>query len=90
MPSPSWRRCARSGAISRCNTSSLIAYLSGHGGLDVETTGLALKHRQAVLADVLIAQACLDHDEELVTRDQDFKALAVIAGLRLIPAPGRR
>ena len=126
------------------DTSSLIAYLSGHGGLDVEATGLALEHRQAVLppvvlsellseprlrsdvkdllvalpmlelvdgyweragllraktvarkrkaalADVLIAQACLDHDVELVTRDQDFNALAVMAGLRLIPAPARR
>ena len=126
------------------DTSSLIAYLSGQRGLDVEATGLALEHRQAVLppvvlsellsgprlrsevkdllvalpmlelvdgyweragllraktiarkrkaalADVLIAQACLDHDVELVTRDQDFNALAVMAGLRLIPAPARR
>ena len=125
------------------DTSSLIAYLSGHAGLDVEATGLALEHRQAVLppvlsellselrlranvkdllvalprlelvdgyweragllrakaitrkrkaalADVLIAQACLDHDVELVTRDHDFDALAVMAGLRLIPAPARR
>jgi predicted nucleic acid-binding protein len=39
---------------------------------------------------VLIAQACLDHDVELVTRDHDFDALAVMAGLRLIPAPARR
>ena len=126
------------------DTSSLIAYLSGHVGLDVEATGLALEHRQAVLppvvlsellseprlrgdvkdllvalpmlelvdgyweragllraktlarkrkaalADVLIAQACLDHDVELVTRDHDFSALAITAGLRLIPAPARR
>ena len=126
------------------DTSSLIAYLSGHAGLDVEATGLALEHRQAVLppvvlsellseprlrsdvkdllvalpmlelvdgyweragllrtktlarkrkatlADVLIAQACLDHDVELVTRDHDFSALAITAGLRLIPAPARR
>ena len=126
------------------DTSSLIAYLSGQGGLDVEATGLALEHRQAVLppvvlsellseprlradvkdllvalpmlelvdgyweragllraktlarkrkaalADVLIAQACLDHDVELVTRDHDFSALAITAGLRLIPAPARR
>jgi len=125
------------------DTSSLIAYLSGHAGLDVEATGLALEHRQAVLppvlsellselrlranvkdllvalpmldlvdgyweragllraktlarkrkaalADVLVAQACLDHDVELVTRDHDFDALAVMAGLRLIPAPARR
>jgi len=30
-----------------------------------------------------------DHDVELVTRDRDFKPLAGIAGLRLIPAPAR-
>src|SRR4029453_17977214 len=126
------------------DTSSLIAYLSGHAGLDVEATGVALEHRQAVLppvvlsellseprlradvkgllgalpmlelvvgyweragllraktlarkrkaalADVLIAQACLDHDVELVPRDHDFNALAVMAGLRLISAPARR
>ena len=132
-------------AVIAIDTSSVIAYLSGQGGLDVEATGLALEHRQAVLppvvlselaeraapplrcqgpaggiaaccelvdgyweragllraktiarkrkaalADVLIAQACLDHDVELVTRDQDFNALAVMAGLRLIPAPARR
>jgi hypothetical protein len=31
-----------------------------------------------------------DHDVEPVTRDQDFNALAVMAGLRLMPAPARR
>jgi len=45
--------------------------------------------RKAALADILIAQSCLDHDVELVTRDRDFKPLAGIAGLRLIPAPAR-
>ena len=126
------------------DTSSLIAYLSGDSGLDVEATGVALEQRQAVLppvvlseilsdprlrsdvkdllvampmlglldgyweragllraktvarrrkaalADVLIAQCCLDHDVELVTRDRDFKPLADMAGLRLIPALTRR
>jgi predicted nucleic acid-binding protein len=48
------------------------------------------RKRKAALADVLIAQACLDHDVELVTRDQDFNALALMAGLRLIPTPARR
>jgi predicted nucleic acid-binding protein len=48
------------------------------------------RKRKAALADVLVAQACLDHDVELVTRDHDFDALAVMAGLRLIPAPARR
>ena len=126
------------------DTSSLIAYLSGDNGLDVEATGVALEQRQAVLppvvlseilsdprlrsdvkdllvampmlglldgyweragllraktvarrrkaalAVVLIAQYCLDHDVELVTRDRDFKPLADMAGLRLIPALTRR
>ena len=48
------------------------------------------RKRKAALADVLVAQACLDHDVELVTRDHDFDALAVMAGLRLILAPARR
>ena len=123
------------------DTSSVIAYLSGANGADVEATGLALEHRQAVLppvvlsellsdprlradvkdllvglpmldlldgywqragllrakllargrkaalADVLIAQACLDHDVDLVTRDADFARAIGIAGLRLIPPP---
>jgi predicted nucleic acid-binding protein len=127
------------------DTSSLIAYLSGAGGPDVEATDLALQHRQAVLppvvlsellsdpnvdrevkdlftrlpllevrdgywhragllrarllgqgrkarlADTLIAQACLDHDVELVTRDGDFQSIARMAGLRLlIPVTGDR
>ena len=126
------------------DTSSLIAYLSGDNGLDVEATGVALEQRQAVLppvvlseilsdprlrsdvkdllvampmlglldgyweragllraktvarrrkaalAVVLIAQYCLDHNVELVTRDRDFKPLADMAGLRLIPALTRR
>jgi predicted nucleic acid-binding protein len=48
------------------------------------------RRRKAALADVLIAQSCVDHDVELVTRDQDFWPLAAIAGLRLIPSPPRR
>jgi predicted nucleic acid-binding protein len=48
------------------------------------------RRRKAALADILIAQSCLDHDVELVTRDQDFKPLAGIAGLRLILAPAAR
>jgi predicted nucleic acid-binding protein len=126
------------------DTSSLIAYLSGEGGLDVEAASLALEHRQAVLppvvlsevlsdprlrsdvrdllvalpmlevldgyweragllrartlarrreaalADVLIAQSCLDHDVELITRDEDFKPLATMTSLRLVPVPARR
>lgn len=39
--------------------------------------------RRARLADTLIAQSCLDHDVELVTRDADFRAFVRAAGLRL-------
>lgn len=43
---------------------------------------LARKHR-ARLADTLIAQACIDHDVRLVTRDSDFRHFAKLGGLRL-------
>jgi predicted nucleic acid-binding protein len=123
------------------DTSSLVAYLSGARGGDVEVTGVALQHRQAVLppvvlsellsdpglpasvrrlfvqlpllelaegywertgllrsrllrqghkarlADALIAQSCLDHEVELVTRDRDFRHFASEAGLRLLASP---
>jgi predicted nucleic acid-binding protein len=47
--------------------------------------------RKARLADTLIAQSCLDHDVELVTRDRDFQPIARMAGLRLlIPVPRNR
>ena len=126
------------------DTSSFIAYFSGGEGPDVEATGVALEHRQAVLppvvlsellsdprlrrdvrqlfaglpmleildgfwertgllrakllaqgrkvplADALIAQACLDHNIELVTRDQDFRYFVRGAGLRLFGPPARR
>jgi predicted nucleic acid-binding protein len=126
------------------DTSSLIAYLSGEAGGDVEAVGLALAHRQAVLppvvltellsdtdlpravkdllvglpllplsdgfweragllrarvlargrkarlADTLIAQSCLDHDTELVTRDTDFRHFAGGIGLKLFPGGPRR
>jgi hypothetical protein len=126
------------------DTSSLIAYLSGADGLDVDAVGFALEHRQAALppvvlsellsdpgiasevrdlflqlpllgvsngyweragllraktiatgkkarlADVLIAQSCLDHAVALVTRDTDFRYLASASDLRLSPALPRR
>ena len=51
----------------------------------------ALAHgRRPRLADTLIAQSCLDHDVELVTRDVDFRFFARLAGLRLFPAASRR
>jgi predicted nucleic acid-binding protein len=39
--------------------------------------------RKARLADVLIAQSCLDHRVALITRDRDFRHFARIARLRL-------
>ncbi len=36
------------------------------------------------LADTLIAQVCIDHNEELHTRDADFRPFAKYCGLRLI------
>lgn len=125
------------------DSSSLIAYLGGNRGPDVDAVGLALEQHQGVLppvvlsellsdpglptevrglllqvpllevaegywersgslrakmltrgrrarlADVLIAQSCLDHDVPLVTRDSDFAAFAQVAGLRLL-SPGTR
>ena len=39
---------------------------------------------KAKLADTLIAQACLDHEVPLVTRDSDFRHFGS-AGLRVLP-----
>jgi predicted nucleic acid-binding protein len=39
--------------------------------------------RKARVADVLIAQSCLDHAVALITRDRDFRNFARIARLRL-------
>ena len=50
---------------------------------------LLLRGRKVPLADTLIAQVCLDHDTELVTRDGDFHAFVRAAGLRLIGLPPR-
>jgi len=41
------------------------------------------RKQRARLADTLIAQACLDHDVRLVTRDDDFRHFARLGGLRL-------
>jgi predicted nucleic acid-binding protein len=39
--------------------------------------------RKAALGDALMAQACLDADVPLLTRDADFRAFASLAGLKL-------
>jgi predicted nucleic acid-binding protein len=44
---------------------------------------ISARQRRARLADVLIAQSCLDHDVRLVTRDGDFRFLSRWGGLRL-------
>lgn len=121
------------------DSSSLISYLSGGAGADVEAVDIALNSRQAVLppvvrcemlsdpalpasaskairqlpllpvsegfwdragmlrskliakgrkaklTDALIAQACLDCDIPLITRDRDFLEIAKVSKLRLVP-----
>ena len=42
------------------------------------------KQRRARLAHTLIAQACLDADVPLVTRDPDFRHFAAEGGLKLL------
>ncbi len=39
--------------------------------------------RKAAMADALVAQACLDHDLPLLTRDTDSQSFAEIPGLKL-------
>lgn len=39
--------------------------------------------RKAALGDALIAQACIDNDVPLLTRDADFAAFAELGGLKL-------
>lgn len=38
---------------------------------------------KANVGDALIAQACIDHDVALITRDEDFRHFAKHCGLRL-------
>lgn len=119
------------------DTSSMIAYLDGRSGSDVEAVDRALENQEGViapvtlsellsdptlsrtlrklilelpvlpvvegyweragllrarvlrtghkakLADTLIAQSCLDHRVELVSRDRDFRVFHHVAGLKL-------
>ncbi len=46
---------------------------------------LIAKKRRARLGDSLIAQACIDANVSLITRDNDFHAFALAAGLNLSP-----
>ncbi len=45
--------------------------------------GLLRRGRKAGIGDVMIAQACVDEDLPLITRDQDFSAIAKMSGLRI-------
>lgn len=40
--------------------------------------------RKAALGDALIAQACIDNDTPLLTRDTDFATFVKIGGLKLV------
>jgi len=44
---------------------------------------LLAKARKGRIADCLIAQSCIDHEVALITRDDDFRRIAKVAGLRL-------
>jgi hypothetical protein len=45
------------------------------------------KRRKARLGDALIAQACVDHQVPLLTRDRDFRAFAAAADLHIFAEP---
>jgi predicted nucleic acid-binding protein len=47
-------------------------------------SGILAKGGRARLADTLIAQACLDDEVPLITRDADFRRFEA-AGLQLLP-----
>ena len=46
--------------------------------------GLLRQGRTARLADALVAQSCIDHEVELVTRDRDVRHFASEGGLQLL------
>jgi predicted nucleic acid-binding protein len=46
--------------------------------------------RKAPLADTRIAQSCLEHDIELVTRNADFRHFAAAVALKLFAGGPRR
>jgi predicted nucleic acid-binding protein len=59
----------------------LDGYWERAGGL---RSRLIARGRKAKLADSLIAQACIDHDAEIISRDADFRAFRP-EGLKLLP-----
>ena len=57
---------------------------TGHWERAAETRQTVVaKKLRARLADTLIAQACIDHDVPLITRDKDFRHFARHCGLKL-------
>jgi predicted nucleic acid-binding protein len=46
---------------------------------------LVAARRRAPLADTLIVQSCLDHHVRLITRDADFRPVAMLGGLEILP-----
>jgi predicted nucleic acid-binding protein len=62
----------------------LLAILDGYWERAGETRRLLRqKGFKAKVADALIAQACIDHDVDLITRDNDFRHFAKHCGLKL-------
>ena len=51
---------------------------AGHTRLSLYKLGLKAK-----VADALIAQSCIDHDVQLITRDNDFRHFVKHCGLKL-------
>jgi predicted nucleic acid-binding protein len=59
------------------DTSSMIAYLEGERGADVEATGVALEHRQAVLPPVVLSELLSDPQVDRAIRSL-FEALPLL------------
>jgi len=64
----------------------MLSILPGYWQRAGTIRGLLLeKGLRAKIPDVLIAQSCIDHDVQLITRDTDFRHFAKHCGLRLAP-----
>jgi predicted nucleic acid-binding protein len=51
---------------------------------------IVLRHGlKATIADTLIAQSCIDHEVELITRDPDFRHFAKFCGLKIAQTVAR-
>ena len=62
----------------------LLGILEGYWERTAKARSMLIaKKLRARLGDALIAQACIDHDVALITRDKDFRHFAKHCGLRL-------